>query len=385
MSEDGLRQDVQFLAGRLPHRGANTDNERLAAEYLLDRFSAYSPQSAIDDFYSIDTHGPLFASYYLEFFVVALIALWSPMMAFIYGVVVFVVYMAEFTGYGVLSRLLPQFETQNVSAHFMGTSPKKSLIVTAHYDSPKATLIKIPTRIKWLRTAHTLVVLCMTAVLISCAAEAFGVFHAGSYRVDLWIRWGAVSALIAAAAAFYTSEMNGEFVRGAISNASGVAVLLHLAKRFQEEPLESVDVWLVATGSKETWMSGMRQFLRGMEIDPETTYFINVAHVGAGTLRYVEGEGMMHVFPSSKELLELARQEAAEFRASPITYRGLPTDALLPLARGYKTLGIMATGTDGLPKHLAWYADTVANVEFKLLQRAAGFTEAIIRRLDETC
>lgn len=383
MDDNQMRQDVEFLAGRLLHRGANTENERLAAEYIHERFSAHAPEARIDDFYSINSFHILFASYYVEFLVVALLATWFPWGGLGYGLVVFMLYMAEFTGYPVLRRLLPQYETQNVLARFPVEDHKRLLVVTAHYDSPKETVLRQPGSGRRFWVAQLILVFCMTAILITCAVDGMDILDGSDYRVDIWARWIAVTALLASALTLYTSESNAEYTRGAVCNASGVSVLLYLAERLEQEPLESTEVCLVATGSKETWLSGMHHFVTEAKLERKSTYFLNVAHVGAGMLRYATGEGMMHVFSSAKELLEAARGAAGEYRASQVTYRGLPTDALIPLARGYKALGIVGTGPDGWPMDLG-EEDAITGVEYTVLNRAAGFTEAIMRRLDVT-
>ena len=85
---------MEYLAGVLPHRGANTRGERSAAEYLAERFKQYTLDVELDDFHSIDGEWLLFASYYAEFTVVAILALWWPLVAFGYGLAVFTAYLA---------------------------------------------------------------------------------------------------------------------------------------------------------------------------------------------------------------------------------------------------------------------------------------------------
>jgi len=383
VDENDLRQHIEFLSSRLPDRRSNTENERAAAEFLLERFKRYTPHTEIDDFYSIDTFAYLFASYYVEFLIVALLASWSPWFGLVYGLVVFMVYTAEFTGYPMMSRLFPQFETQNVVARFFGAAPKRLLVVTANYDSPKASLLTLPKRAPWLAKAHLLLVVCMVVVVLSCASEGAGFLQAYGLLTDVWLRWGAVAILLTAATALYLSENQSEPVRGANGNASGTAVLVSLAESLQQHALASTDVMLIATGSKETWLSGMQHLLTMLGDDhPSTVYFINVSNVGGAKLRYVRGEGMMHIFPSAKELVRIAEAEAPAYGATPLTYRGLPTDALAPMVRGFKTLGIMGATDQGLPLNWSWHSDTAANIDFAVLSKACGYVDAIVRRLD---
>ena len=384
IDEAQLRQDVQFLAGRLPHRGSNTTYERESAEYIGARLREYTPETEMHDFYSIETCSYLFASYYLEFLIVGVVAVVWPWVGLVYGFGVFALYIAEFTGYSVMRRLLPHYETQNVMARFACTDPKRLLIVTANYDSAKGTILGDPRWVHRIRPIQVFIVFCMLAVLVSCAAQGMNVGGPDLLYVVLWIRWSALAVLIVAAVSIYTSDLRGEYVRGANMNASGVACLLNLARRLHHEPLESTEVWLVATGSKETWLSGMRELMRGLDEPKKSTYFLNITSVGVGKLRYATGEGMMHLFGSSREMLRLARASAGDYGAVPLKYRGLPTDALIPLSRGYKTMTIMATDSDDLPLHMNWHTDNTNNLEYGVLARAANFADRIVRDLDAT-
>ena len=378
-----LLRDIEYLAGRLPHRGGITDNERLAADYLLKRFNESTPLAQKEDFYSIDAYPYLFALYYLDFSVaVTVLAIWWPWIALVYGFVSFLMYLAEFTGYSVMSRFMPHYETQNVLARFPCDSPERLVVVTAHYDSPKAMPWTAPGPARRLRLVHMLLVCCMVLMLVSCAADGFGVFQDLDVRIGPITRWTGATILLAAAAALYTGARASSFTRGANNNASGAALLLSLAERFREKPLESSEVWLVATGSKEMWLSGMRQLFRGLEVDKASTQFLNVTGIGSGTLRYVTGEGMLHVYPAGRELVKIAESHAAEFSARPMVYRGLPTDALIPMARGYNAMTVMATAEDDLPGQWNRETDTLAEVDPETAERAADFVESIVRGID---
>jgi len=379
--EDSIERDMRYLAGELPHRGASTDTERYAAEYIRDRFKTYVPDTEIDDFHAIESYYYLFGAYYAEFLVVSLVAFWWPRIALCYGAVVFLAYLCEFMGYPVFSRLLPRFETQNVIARFLAARPKRLLVVAAHYDSPRDGVFTNPRFVPWLRTAHQTVVVCMLLVLITCATQSVGLFEKTAVPVDLAVRWTAVGFLLAAALALFYSAYYGDYVRGANGNASGAAALLALAQRIAREPLEEADVWLVATGSKGGWMNGMRHFVTSHGLDRHTTSFLVLEHVGAGQLHYVTEEGMLHAFPSAPALVEAAEAVAGPHGATPARLCTVPTDALIPLTRGFETMGIVALDPAGVPPHWHWHTDTLVQVDYALIERAAAFAEAVLRRL----
>jgi len=382
--ESQIQQDMQLLAGRLAHRAANTDNERVAAEYIRDRLREYAPDAALDDFYSPDNPWYLFASYYAEFTVVSVLAIWWPRVALCYGAVVFLAYLAEFMGYRVMGRFVPQFETQNVVARFLAPRPERQLVVMAHYDSGTVGPLAHRPDAHRLRTTQLAVVACMVVVIFTCALQAVGAFDEDLLWYNTAARWTAAVGLLGAAAMLAYAEGRSEYSRGANDNASGVAALLRLAQRFAERPIESADVYLVATGSNQTWMNGARHFVKMQALDRHTAYFLNLDGVGAGDLRYTTAEGMLHMAPCDDEMIRAARAEASSFQAEPCRLRTACSDALIPLARGYKTIEITAVD-ESIPAPTDQpLRDTLVHVDYDLTARAADFAEAVLRRLAAT-
>jgi hypothetical protein len=381
MNDLQIQSDMQILAGRLTHRGANTENERTAAEYIRDRFLQHTPDAEIDDFYSMDTPWLLFASYYAEFTLVSLVAIWWPRVALCYGAAVLLAYLAEFTGYRVMSRFMPQYETQNVVGRFLAAEPRRVVVVMAHYDSGKVGPLDVPSLERWRPVAYRLCVVCMVLVLTTCATQALGLFHERAFPVDTSVRWCAVAYLLAMAGAVAYNALAGEYSRGANDNASGVAVLLGLARRLGENPLAEADVHLVATGSNYSWMSGARQFLATHKLDRATTFFLNVDRVGRGALCYTTGEGMLVVSPCSAKMTAAAAAAAPLFGVASCRRRTACSDALIPLARGYPALGITARD-EGPGAHTAEpTSDSLAGVDYAIIARAIDFAEAVLRRV----
>lgn len=378
-----MMEDVEKLSGRFPHRGANTRQERAAAEYVHERLQAYTSDTEIDDFHAISGAPSLFAAYYVEFLFVALVGTWWPLAALAYGAVVFGLYLAESAGYRLMARFLAQYESQNVVGRFLGTRPAGLIVVTAHIDSGKTGLISHPRIAGKLRLIHSVLLVCMFVVLATCVAQHMNVFTDAPVRVDLVCRWVAVAALLSTAGLLFFGDRAAAYVRGANTNASGVAVLLELAERLKARPLEGADVWLVATGSKETWMQGMDHLVRTYRPDQADTFFLNIAHVGAGRLIYTIREGFLHGFPSSKEMVEAATAVAGDYEAAPARFRSAPSDAMPALAKRYKAMSIMGVGEDKLPAHWRQPSDTPSEVDETMLRRAADFSEAVLRELEQ--
>ena len=338
-----IEQDMQRLVTALPHRAPNTESEHAAAEYLRQRFSEYTSDARLEEFDSCESWMLIAGSYYGEFALVSLIAFWFPWVAAIYGLIVFGLYLAEFTGYRALRRLLPQYASQNVVARFMAPKPTHTCVVLANYDTPLVAPLTQETDWRWLRPVHTLIVLSMAAIIVSCIVQGFGVFEDAQYPVVLAVRWFFLAVLIGACATLLYNEFNSDYGPAGAANAAAAAALIQLARSLADDPSTHTDVLLAATGSKEAGLNGVRELMRQHGFDPANAYFINLEHIDTGALRPLAGEGLLATFRTPRFLLEAAGKAcAAEHgNAAPLkSWRGWPTDALVPLARGFATVTI---------------------------------------------
>ena len=373
-----------YLAGRLLHRSAQSECERDAAEFIDRRFREHTPDVSMEPFHCIENYPYLFASYLSEFIVVGILAFFWPLIAFLYGGAMFVFYLLEFSGFPGLSRFLPQFPSQNVVARFMGTRPRSLIIVSAHYDSGCASPLSAPNVVPWLRTLQQVLLGAMVVVMGTCVADFIAARGGGFNDVSLAVRWVAISVLLTGAIGLYVASSQGEDIRGANGNASGVAALLQLSDRFAANPIENADVWFVATGSHEAWMGGMRQFLDDHDLDRRNTYILNLEGIGAGSPTYLRREGMLSALKSDETMLKLADTLAPEFGIASGEMRAVPTDAHIPLTREMRAMTIMGLDDDGLPPHWNQISDRVTEVDEKHIASVVDFSETLITRAGGT-
>ena len=391
MPELQVKSDMQYLAGRLEHRGANTQGEREAAEYILARMQEYTPSADLDEFYCADGSGFVTASYFAEFTVVTVLAVWWPLIALLYGGIVFTLYLAEASGYAILTRLMPQYETQNVVARFLSPRPQMLFIVMAHYDSVKSRPLTYPKPPVWLRPAHVLMVFCMFLVVSTCAVELMNVLPEAQAQINLWIRWLAAGLLLAGAAVILRNEILTQNTPGVNDNASGVTALLRLAHNLSMLPIKEADVYLVATGSNQTGMHGARHFIKSYAVDPESTYFVCLDSVGEGNnLAYVTELGLMQSYKPPDELLATAAAAGEGFNAAEANLVTPHSDAMLLLARGFKAIEITSVETpeeeideegNAVPVPPVPQVQHPAPINNMLIAQAADYAEAILRRL----
>ena len=378
MALEDMRQDIRFLSGHLAHRGALTHREREAAEYIEQQFKSSTPLTQVEPFYSPELIPAVVVLYHVEFLVVVLLAMWSPGLAVGYAIVVFIAYMAEISGYSAFSRFLPQFETQNVVARISAESPKRTVVFTANYDGQRASVLgslSASAQLRWMQSA---IILSMILVIAACGYRAAGPSETGG-TVSTTISWFAVGFLLFTAWKLYVSLRTSEYTASANNNASGVAVLIELARRFSVDPSRDTELMFVATGGKEVGLRGARHLLRGMEWFREQTVFINICGVGGGKLAYTTGEGLLSVFSTDSELQDCASREGID----SLVYRGFPTDAFVPLTRGYRAISIMGTGPGGAPLYGYTLEDTVVALDDEMIQRATDIVERMTRGLGD--
>jgi hypothetical protein len=183
-------------------------------------------------------------------------------------------------------------------------------------------------------------------------------------------------------------EIFGDYVQGAADNASGVATMLGVAEKLAQHKPRKLEAWFLATGCEEVNLMGMISFLEAheYELGRGKTYFLNFDNLGSGSLRYVTGEGMLKIYPSSPELIRIAadlttEQKFADVR--PHVYRLAALDALVPSSRGYKALSLMGLDSSDRIPHWHWPTDIVENVDVVLPEKAADFALGIVSALDE--
>lgn len=109
-----------------------------------------------------------------------------------------------------------------------------------------------------------------------------------------------------------------ESASGAIDNASGAVSAPGpggpLAKCLL---LEDAEVWLVATGAKDAWMSGMYHFVRSAEARQGQHLFSPRRQRRCACAPLRDRQGLLHRFPASPEMVRAAERVAGELGATP--------------------------------------------------------------------
>jgi hypothetical protein len=285
----------------------------------------------------------------------------------------------------IFRRLLPHRSTWNVTGTAGDPDADDTLVFVAHHDAATGGLIYRPELTKvvadafpeWYERQHTQPQV-MRLVAAGPALAALGALSGAS----LLRRLGTVIA--AGSALAFLDIATRTVVPGANDNLSAVAVVLELARRLHEQPVEGVRVLLVSTGSEESFMEGMRGWVRrhGPALDRERTRIIVLETLGSPELILLEGEGMIWMTDYDLEVRDFIAA-AAQDAGAPLR-RGLKlgfaTDALSALRAGFRTATLASCDEYKMPANYHSQRDIPRNVDYETVAAGARVAEAAIRR-----
>jgi Zn-dependent M28 family amino/carboxypeptidase len=202
---------------------------------------------------------------------------------------------------------------------------------------------------------------------------------------------GALAALALAArlkrlaavdAAFLLDTITSPTVPGANDNASGVAALLELARRFKREPLDGTEVLLVFPGAEEAGMGGMRAFLAAHRLDPETTFVLGLDTIGSGTPIVARAEGSVLAHDYRDQDLALVEAGARRAGAEPPERWRIAgwTDPILARFAGLPTASVLSVSSaTGMYTHYHRMDDLPEHVRVGCVERCVDIAEGTAR------
>lgn len=283
-------------------------------------------------------------------------------------------------------RVLPQRPTHNVVAQAGDQDARRTLLIVAHHDAARTSLLFHPRPMRALADRFP----GLYGRVNTTPALMWPVV-AGPSLVALAALLGRPRALAAGTAlSAGTVASMAEIgahgtVPGANDNLTGVAALLGVARALADEPIAGLRVLLVSTGSEESLMEGMRAFGRRHfpSLPRESTHVLCVDTVGSPHLLMLEGEGMLWMNeypPAFKALVRACADEAGVELWSGLRFRNA-TDGLIALRAGYPTVMLGSCDRYKLPTNYHWPTDTAENVDFSTVRDAVALCTAVARRL----
>ena len=281
-------------------------------------------------------------------------------------------------------RLLPHRSTFNVMGTAGDPDAEETLVFVAHHDAANGGLIFRPelTRLVadtfpgWYDRQST-------------SAQMLRLVAAGPALAGLGALFGSrllrrVGAFVAAGSTLAFFDIGTRtVVPGANDNLTAVAVLLELARMLREQPVQGVRVLLVSTGSEESFMEGMRGWVRrhGPQLDPARTRVVVLETLGSPELILLEGEGMIWMTDYDEGVRDLI---AGAARRTGVALRrglrlGFATDALSAMRAGLRAATLASCDEYKMPANYHSQRDIPRNVDFGTVGSAVRVAEAVIR------
>jgi acetylornithine deacetylase/succinyl-diaminopimelate desuccinylase-like protein len=275
-------------------------------------------------------------------------------------------------------RFLPAGQGTSVAARIpAAATPRRTVVLVAHHDGAHTGLVWHPATVAGSRYLARRTGYAMPSHLPALTAMAASAVPS---------RWGRAFAVVVltATAALTLQSMRSPTTPGANDNASGVAVVLELARRFIRKPLPHTELLLVFPGAEEVGNTGIRAWLRARRpaLEPESTLVINLDAVGSsGHLAVAQREGLTSRL--GEQDVSMALNAAAELGITlqPI---GIPntTDGAVLKRSGLPTISLLSSA-DGWISHLHRDSDCIENVDWRTVEDAVCLTEHLAVRWNE--
>ena len=278
-------------------------------------------------------------------------------------------------------------KTWNVVAEAGDRAAERTLVVMAHHDAAPTGLFfdqstarklidRFPGLLDHMDTTFPNWWLTLAGPVLAAAGSIAG-------RRGMIATGGVLAATSAAALA---DIARSPIVPGANDNLTAVAVLIGMAERLRERPVEGLRVRLVSLGAEEVCQGGIYGFgaRHFPELDPESTWFLNVDTVGSPHLVLMEGEGtvVMEDYRDSsfRDLIaSVADQEGIELRRG-MRWRN-STDAVIPNRAGFRIATLTSVNRYKVASNYHQMSDTPDNVEYATVGAAVDLADALARKL----
>jgi peptidase M28-like protein len=375
-------------------RGPGTDAERRAANALATRLRGIGRRADLEPFFAHPQYAVVHLIHAVLGIAGSLLATVQPAVGFSLVLIAAAsTYLDLNTRLYLVRSLLFRRVSQNVVSPGGRPDAPARLILMAHYDAARTGYIfsKASKRIRRLPESARLGLGPFRLFFWVGLAPLLPILGARMAGLDAtWLNAvQAVPTIVLIVAAFLLIDIAlSDIVPGAYDNASGVAAVLSATEDLTTNPPENLDVWVVLTGSEESFCEGSRAFVRSRRkgLDRERTFFLNVDSVSYGRVAYEISQGAVISVPHDRQLVELAEAlataGAADGRAMPIRHP-LLDDALPPRHRRLPSITIRTTDEDG---NLApWYHthdDLPERIDSAALHQATDFVVALSRLID---
>jgi hypothetical protein len=379
-------EHVRALAETIGPRPPTSEAERKGAEYCQGVMEGLNLQPAVESFISaksiFDPHLYASIAYLVAFVIYPLSGKVSAGIAALITIIAITSELLELSFIdNPLRKLVPKAPSQNVIASVPPASEhRQDLILIGHIDSQVTPIIFSSKG--WLKAYQLFTTVAFIAFILQGILYTIGFFTSWD-----WIWWAttpsAVCALLLAALCIHANRT--PFTAGANDNATGAGIVLTMAEKLSQEPLQNTRVWLVNTGCEEVQHYGMIDFLKQHHAE-----FVNPTALVFETLGVVDPawltkEGIVVPFHATKELVNLAEHLAGEnpdWGAHPASISGGNTEMADALRLKIPAITLMGISPKGEVPYWHQPEDTFDKMDITVMEHAYQFAWAFMQALD---
>jgi hypothetical protein len=360
---------IRALAVEIGPRPACSPAEQRAAHWCAAQLGELGYEAEIEEFPSRPAYATWFVVYFAMAFVAALLIVPLPAVAFPLSLAALVAYARDSEGDPLIRPRSGR--SRNVIARPVG-SVRPEAVVIAHMDSARSSPSFHPSVVGSFHSSVVALNLALASVCVLSAAA--WIAEAGrELSPAMWIPAGAIAVYLAVVMGLLLyGHLRMPLVAGANDNASGVAVLMRLARMDW-----GGRVWFVVTGSEETGMIGSRAFIDQHRDSLDGARLLNIDNVGAGRLIAVSAEGVLRERRADRKML----QAAIEAGVDDEPFKGLPTDATVLLRERMPAMTLLAVNAEGVPPNWHWPTDVIENIDPTALDRATAVARSVLEKM----
>lgn len=257
----------------------------MASDYIREQFEGCGLKTRVQEFKFVPRAARVKTTAFLFTSVFIALLFLPPALSLVVWLAVIVIWRS-------LDKIMPKRGSRNIIASVGTKESKKRVAITAHYDSA---LCMVSYKLYlFVRFAFLPALIIVVAIL---AARALGVLQG-------WIILWSVLAIIFLPISIGTFILaSGRRVSpGADDNASGVAVILEVARTAAESPPADTELFFIASGAEEQGLVGAHKLVASKALPKDTTV-LNLDGVGVGPYTYIiEGNGIFRRRRTSPQL-----------------------------------------------------------------------------------
>ncbi len=384
-----IRQLAQFEG-----RGAGTNSERRAANWLADQVQWPGRTARIEPFWCRPNWALAHAWHVLIGLIGSLVSVSSPRVG---GALILVALLSviadELTGFSPGRRLTFEHASQNVIAGApQPDQTQMRLIITANYDAGRTGLVyRDRMRAAAARLRHLtggrgpgwlgwlcLLLLWLVAVAVFRLEGSKGTV-VGAFQLIPTVVLVLMLALLLELA-------SAGFSPAAADNGSGTAAAIALAGALDSSPPRNAAVEVVLQGAGDDGGLGLRRHLRKRRggVKAHNTIVIGIGPCGAGRVRWWSSDGPLvplRFLPRLQQLCADVAHELPELEAIPHRGRGW-TPALPARAARLPAIAVGCLDDRGLVPRSHTAADTPEVIDARSVDDIVQFGLALVERID---